>query len=99
VNENPTQIVALVDGMREAIQTFERGQLRIDRLAWELKSRIALLRDVSDKAWADELKAIWNQLEVINAFFIESGRDSLTDEERKELDAVLDEMGAALVSY
>lgn len=89
----------LVEGMRVAARSFTAGQLHIDRLAWELRSRIAALREVADEAWVEELKAIWNQLEVINAFFIESGRDQLNAEERKEVDEVLDELRAALVAY
>jgi hypothetical protein len=93
------QIVALADGMRESIQAFEEGRLSVDRLAWNLKTRIAALRQVSDEAWADELKAIWNQLEMINAFFIESGRDDLNSAERKEISQILDELRAAITTY
>jgi hypothetical protein len=73
----------LVGGMRQAMQAYEAGQVQLDRLAWVLKSRIAALREFGDEAWADELKAIWNQLEVVNAFFIDSGRDQLNVEERE----------------
>lgn len=42
---------------------------------------------------------MWNQLEMVNAFFIESNRDHLSDAERKEVDEILDELRAALVAY
>jgi hypothetical protein len=99
MTEVPTQIEDLVQGMRDAIDDFEHQRLNIDRLAWELKSRIAALREVADEAWVDELKAIWNQLEVINAFFVESDRKSLTDDERRDAEEVLGELWAALVAY
>ena len=99
MNEQPSQVAVLVEGMRKAIDSFEEGSLTIDRMAWELKSRIAAMRQVADKAWVDELKAIWNHLEVINAFFIESGRNVLSGDERNEVDQVLDEFRAAITAY
>jgi hypothetical protein len=98
MNETREQVVALVDGMQAAIHDFEEGRLSIDRLAWELKSRIAALRQVADPAWADELKAIWNQLEVVNALFIDSGRQVLTSDELKEVTEILHELGSALIA-
>lgn len=99
MNEVPPQVFELAEGMRGAIRDFEEGRLGLDRLAWELKSRIAALRRVAEESWADELKAMWNQLEMVNAFFIESNRDHLSDAERKEVDEILDELRAALVAY
>lgn len=89
----------LVEGMRDAIISFQASRVPLDRLTRDLKSRIAALRGVADDDWVDELKAMWNQLEVVNAFFIESGRDSLTPEERQEVDDVLGELTATLVRY
>jgi hypothetical protein len=99
MNDTYEQVTVLLDGMREAIQDFDDDKLNIERLAWNLKSRIAALRQVADNAWADELKALWNQLEVINAFFIESGRDDLNADERKEIGEILDELRAAIAAY
>jgi hypothetical protein len=99
MNDTHKQVTVLVDGMREAIQDFDDDKLNIERLAWNLKTRIAALRQVADDAWADELKALWNQLEVINAFFIESGRDDLTADERREISEILNELRAAIAAY
>jgi hypothetical protein len=93
------QVTVLVDGMQEAIRDFEDGRLSIDRLAWQLKSRIAALRQVSDEAWVDELKAIWNQLELINALFIESKREVLSSGEQNDAAEVLNELRAALATF
>jgi hypothetical protein len=99
MSDTHAQIEVLVEGMRAAIHNFKEGKLSIDRLAWDLKSRIAVLRQVANEAWADELKAIWNQLEVVNAFFIESGRKDLNADEGKEVEEIIDELLAALVAY
>lgn len=99
MNEAPAQAAVLVEGMRSAILAFEEGRLRLDRLAWELKSRIAGLQQFADEAWVDEIKGIWNQLEVTNAFFIESGRETPDSDERKDVAQVIDELQAALTEY
>lgn len=99
MSEQDTQVVTLVKGMQVAIQDFEAGRLSIDRLAWELKSRIAALHQAADPTWAEELKSIWNQLEMVNAFFIDSGREALTGDELREVREVLAELGSALVAY
>jgi hypothetical protein len=99
MSEVPTQVATLVAGMRDAIRDFEEGRLSIDRVAWELKSRIAALRQVADEVWVDELKATWNQLELINALFIESKREALSADERGDASDVLNELLAALTTY
>jgi hypothetical protein len=99
VNDNRKQTSELLAGMAASIQAFDCGQLAIDRLAWELKSRIAALRQIADEGWADEMKEIWNRLEFINAVFIESGQEALSTEERKEADEVLNELRAAIRAY
>jgi hypothetical protein len=99
MNNRASQASMLTTGMLSSIQAFHDGQLTIDRLAWKLKSAIAALREVANEAWVDELKAIWNQLEVINAFFIESGRETLDADERKDADEVLEELRNAITAY
>jgi hypothetical protein len=99
MNEVAPQVPVLIEGMLNSICAFEEGVLRIDRLAWELKSRIAGLHQFADGVWADDLKEIWNQLEMINAFYIESGREALNSEERQNVTQVIDELRAALISY
>ena len=91
--------VELVSGMRDLIAAFEAGRLPVDRLSWELKSRIAALDDLADREWVDELRAIRNQIEVVNAFHIESGRSALTADERRDLEAAIGEMKVALTAY
>lgn len=99
MNEIRTQVAVLVDGMQDVINDFSEDRLSIDRLAWELKSRIAALRQLADHAWVEELKMIWNQPEVVNAFFIESKREALDLNKRKDVAEILDELRAALQAY
>jgi hypothetical protein len=99
MTEQPVSVSALAAEMRSAMASFENGSLRLERLAWELKSRIAVLRDIGDPTWADELKSIWNQLEVVNAVFLDSGRATLSDEESQEVHEILAELLAALTPY
>jgi uncharacterized small protein (DUF1192 family) len=99
MNQATPQISEIVDGMRAAIDDFVNDDLSISGVAWELKSRIAALREVANHAWADELKSIWNQLELVNAVFLESRRSELAPSGRKEALEVLSELRAALVQY
>jgi hypothetical protein len=99
MSDIPEKALFLVNGMRGSILAFENGDLALDRLTWELKSRISALRDATDVAWADELKEIWNQLEVVNAFFIDSGREELNTDEMTEIREILDELCAAITRY
>src|SRR5262249_49459845 len=99
MNDTPEKTIFLINGMQASILAFKNGELAIDRLAWELKSRISALRDTADKAWADDLKDIWNQLEVVNAVFIDSGRDALNVAENNEVHEILEELSAAITKY
>lgn len=93
------QVRALADGMREAASSYRDGRLPLDRLVWELKSRIAALQGVADHEWVEDLRSAWWQLESVNAFWIESGRAELTEDERREVDEGLDELLPMLVEY
>jgi hypothetical protein len=99
MTEKAEQVRALVEGMREAAGSYRAGRLQLDRLVWELKSRIAALQDVADQEWVEELRSAWWQLEAVNAFLIESGRVELTEDERREVDEGLDELLLMLVEY
>lgn len=99
MTETTEQVRALVEGMREAAASYRGGGLPLDRLVWELKSRIAALQGVADQEWVEELRSAWWQLESVNAFWIESGRAELTEDERREVDDGLDELLPMLVEY
>src|SRR5881296_2546198 len=93
------QVRLLLEGMRGAMDRYRAGGLTLDRLAWELKSRISALNGGSDQAWVEELRSAWNQIEYVNAFWIESGRESLTGDERKSVDEALVELSVMLLEY
>lgn len=93
------QVQDLVDGMRAAADRYEEGGLPLERLVWELKSRIAALEGVADREWVEELRSAWWQLEYVNAFWIESGRPDLTDGERQEVSEAIAELRPMLAAY
>lgn len=99
MTEPTEQVRALVEGMRKAADSYRDGRLALDRLVWELKSRISALQGVADQEWVEELRSAWWQLESVNAFWIESGRPELTEDERREVDEGLDELLPMLVEY
>lgn len=99
MTDSDERVLARVAGMREAIDAFEAGRLSVDRLAWELKSRIAALDEIADRGWVDELRSMRNQLEVVSSFFIESGRLTMSYDERREADDILGELRTALLAY
>jgi len=99
MTEPHRQVQFLTEGMREAMADFGSGQLPLDRLAWELKSRISALGSFADRQWVDELRSTWGQIEYVNAFAIDSGRTVLTAEEKQSVGEALDELHAMLVEY
>jgi hypothetical protein len=99
MTEPTEQVRSLVEGMLEAVASYRDGRLSLDRLVWELKSRIAALAGVADQEWVEELRSAWWQLESVNAFWIESGRAELTEDERRDVDEGLDELLPMLVEY
>ncbi len=99
MTESADQVQSLVEGMRAVARSYRDGRLPLDRLVWELKSRISALQGVADPEWVEELRSAWWQLEYVNASWIESGRVELTDEEREQVAEGLDELLPMLVRY
>jgi hypothetical protein len=90
------QVRALVDGVRSAIDAFEADSLTVERLSWEVKSRVAALEDCAEPEEVAELRAARNEVEVVSAFYLASGRLRLTDEERAEAITAVENIRAAL---
>jgi len=75
VAEQVSELIADVD-------QFLSGTMTIDRLSTILKVRIAALQALDvDIDWVEELRSLRNRIEYVNAFWLESGRDRLEDEE------------------
>lgn len=86
--------------MADDISRCEGNGRELNNLSYSLKANLALLVESgADLAWVEELREFRNEIEVINAFFIESGRTSLNDEEQRQLDEVMGELREALVEY
>lgn len=99
MTEIPDQVRALADGMREAASSYRAGALPLDRLVWELKSRISTMQGVADPEWVEQLRSAWLALEYVNAFWIEGGRTELTAEEKQQVEEGLNELLPMLVEY
>jgi hypothetical protein len=89
----------LVELIRASAQSFERSDIDLRRLVSDLESTIDALTDVADADWVEELRSMWWRLELINALAMDESRTNLSDEERGEIGAILDELRAALVAY
>lgn len=66
---------------------------------WELKSRISALQGAADQEWVEGLRSAWWPLESVNAFWIESGRAELSEDERREVAEALVELLPMLLAY
>lgn len=95
-----SRIREIANSMLADIDAYEAGRMSVDRLAFHLKSQIAALEQSAANAeWTEELRSLRNEVEYVSAFFIESGRAELNEDESNQLTAVLGELRAALVTY
>ena len=88
------QTVARADGLWTAMAEYERGDLSLARLCWELLHRLV---PVADEAWANGLTARWSELEAINDRVLGDRCHQLTLEERSQVARILTELRAVLV--
>jgi hypothetical protein len=84
--------------MLTAAQAFEDGGLPIDKLSWELKSRIAALSHIANAEWVEHIRTMRNQIDLVNAVHLDSGLSALTPDERREVSEVLHDLRNALSS-
>lgn len=99
MTEASDQVRSLLQGMREAARAYDIGDLPLDRLVWELKSRISAMEGLVDPEWVEELRSTWGQLEYLNAFWIENGRLTLDAGERRDVSEALEGLLSMLVEY
>ena len=90
------QVGTLVRRIVADARAFREGRLSIQGLSEDLKLSIAALLQFADPDWVEELRVFRNRVEYVNAFFFESGRADLTEEERRSVDAILEELLAGL---
>ena len=81
--------LGLIAELDQALDLFSAGAISSDRLSWCLKSGISALGLLDDSEWVEELRTVRNDIEYVNAFFIESGRELLGDNERQEIGALI----------
>lgn len=86
--------------MADDVERFDGQGSALDDLSFSLKANLTSLEQAgADQAWVEELRSLRNEIEVVNAFFIESGRPRLNDEERRQLGEILGELRQALIEY
>lgn len=91
------RIKTIVRRMADDVERFEGDGRALNNLSYSLKANLALLAESgADLAWVEELLGFRNEIEVINAFYIESGRTRLNDEEQCQLEEVMGELREAL---
>jgi hypothetical protein len=79
------------------VDRFLNGAMTIDRLSTALKIRLAAMEAAdADTAWIDELRSLRNQIEYVNAFWLESGRGELDSDELRIAMEAAQELKAAL---
>jgi hypothetical protein len=90
------QANSLIGKMLDAISRFERKELPIDGLFSDLRIQIAALAELVDRDWVEKIREMRNDIEVVNATFLNSGRETLTLAERDEAQKTIDTPNAAL---
>ena len=90
-------LVQHVNQMVVDLSSFLEGGMSIDRLSTVLKIRVAAMEAAgADPAWVDECRSLRNEIEYINAFWLESGRPHLDDEDSRVARAAAHELSLAL---
>jgi hypothetical protein len=94
------RIQTIARQMAYDLDEFNGDGTGLQKLSFSLKARLALLEQAgADTAWVEDLRTFRNEIEAVNAFFIESRRRQLNDDEQRKLRTVLEELREALVEY
>ena len=91
---------SMTRGMLGDLDDFDGAKVSVGHLSSRLKAWLALLEGTrADQAWIDELRSLRNEVEVVSAFFVESGRSELLEDERRQLGAIIVHLREALVAH
>ncbi|MGI8663235.1 MAG: hypothetical protein ACR2LQ_08500 [Acidimicrobiales bacterium] len=99
MSEVDGMVAELAEGMVAAMDSFDSGDLPLERLVWQLESRISAMEGTADGEWIEELRSGWWQLEYVNALVLDVGGRSLTEQERRSIDEAVSELRAMLAAY
>lgn len=99
MSEVDGMVAELAQGIVVAMDSFNRGDLALERLVWQLESRISAMEGTADREWIEELRSVWWQLEYVNALVLDAGRSALTEQERHSIDEAVSELRAMLAAY
>jgi len=79
----------LVGLIKDSVGEYLSGEKRLGELAADLESLTESLKEVADPQWAEELRTIWGEIEIVNAVNLEAHREQLTsDQDRRVLEAI-----------
>lgn len=79
------RLASLVSIMSGVLGNYRDGEIRLPALADGVISVIDSLESIADPAWVSEMRALWWQLEVVNALVLDEARSMLTDEKSRPL--------------
>lgn len=83
--------------MLRDIEGFLSAEVTIERLSASLKLGVAAMAaHGAAKCWIEELRTLRNEIEYVSASWLESGRTTLDQEERRVAVEVAIELQAAL---
>jgi hypothetical protein len=89
------QVRQLTAGMESAIDSYRRGAIPLDRLTWELKSRLAEV-EKRDPSVGAELRTAWGGVEEVNAVVLGRSGTAVNEEENAMLQSSLEGVLRAL---
>jgi hypothetical protein len=94
------RVRAIARHMMAETEQFTGAGSQLYTLSFSLKADLGLLSDAeADPEWIEELRSFRNELEVINAIFVESNRRELTPDEIRQVEDILSELRQSLVEY
>ena len=79
--------------LEKTLDGWDAGDAKLRRLAPDVESVVESIADVdTDSARVEALRSAWARLELTNALALDSGREQLTDDERRDVDAAVGEL-------
>lgn len=91
---------SLVNRLSQLVEAQLEGKgLALSDLASQLGLHIDSLVGHADPDWIEELTSAWWPLDLVNALSLDSGRESLSEEDQREVTEALDRLRIILTEY
>ena len=98
MNETADQVRFLCNQMRDVLDSYGACQVEVPELVDRLETLLNAVASFADRAWVEEMHAIWGEMEVPYAIGLDEGR-ALTADERRSIDEAAEAFRAMLVEY